>query len=408
MSPLIQLSLALLLQSSLALPPRTAMENPAAASEVPEKLKKDYDQAWTRFVVAKDDGKLVKDLDKVLQKQKTFDAVWTLEGYIALYKGEDATAREKFTEAVTANPKNRIATYYLAEIAYAHNDYASAATLYAQLLTIGTNRSEIETKRQKAFLLATDSLLRGAGRAEGENRLSEAEGYYREALKLAPNEPTLHARLANLLIKENKKDEAEAERKAADDLSPRRAAKPTIETAVNMVRADDLEDIGRWGGDINIFHEIRDAGVVTREEFALLVSRYFPQLTEFRQNPQIITDIQNSRARFEIQTIVGVGLMETLPNHYFEPLAPMNRGDLAKALARLSRLLGVSGGAGTPIAAPDLAPANALYSDVQLVLGSGIMTLQDSGSFDVSGDVSGQLAVHSADRLVRTFQQLQR
>jgi tetratricopeptide (TPR) repeat protein len=403
------LILALLMQSLLALPPRTAMENPAAASDIPQKLKKDYDQAWARFVTAKDDGRLVKDLDKILQKQKTFDAAWTLEGYIALYKGEDATAREKFTQAVTGNPKNRIATYYLAEIAYAHNEYANAATLYAQLLSIGTNRSEIETKRQKAFLLATDSLLRGAARAEGENRLSEAEGYYRDALKLAPNEPTLHARLANLLIKENKKDEAEAERKAADDLSPRRAiVRPTTETAVNIVRADDLEDLGRWGGDINIFHEIRDAEVVTREQFAILISRYFPQLTEFRQSPQIITDIQNSRARFEIQTTVGVGLMEVLPNHYFEPLTPMKRGDLAKALARLSRLLGVSGAAATPIAAPDLAPANALYSDVQLVLGSGIMTLQDSGSFDVSGDVSGQQAVRSADRLVRTFQQLTR
>src|SRR5262245_59079962 len=402
------LILALLMQSLLALPPRTAMENPAAATDIPQKLRKDYDLAWARFVTAKDDGRLVKDLDKILQKQKTFDAAWTLEGYLALYKGEDATAREKFTQAVTANPKNRIATYYLSEMAFAQNEYARAATLYAQLLSIDTNHSEIETKRQRAFLLATDSLLRGAARAEGENRLSEAEGYYREALKLAPNEPTLHARLANLLIKENKKDEAEAESKAADDLSPRRAARPTTETAVNVVRADDLEDIGRWGGDISIFHEIRDAEVMTREEFALLVSRYFPQLTEFRQNPQIITDIQNSRARFEIQTVVGVGLMETLPNHYFEPLAPINRGDLAKALARLSRLLGVSGGAGTPIAAPDLAPANALYSDVQLVLGSGILTLQDSGSFNVSGDVSGQQAVRSADRLVRTFQQLQR
>jgi Flp pilus assembly protein TadD len=384
------------------------MENPAAASEVPQKQKKDYDLAWTRFVTAKDDSKLVKDLDKVLQKQKTFDAVWTLEGYIALYKGEDATAREKFTQAVTANPKNRIATYYLAELAYAQSEYARAATLYAQLLSIGTTRSEIETKRQKAFLLATDNLLRGAARAESENRLSEAESFYREALKLAPNEPTLHIRLAELLTKENKKDEAEVERKAAADLSPRSNPKPATDTATNAVRGDDLEDLGRWGGEINVFHEIRDAEVITREQFAVLISRYFPQVTEIRQNAQIITDIQNSSARSEIQTIVGIGLVELLPNHGFEPLAPMRRGDLAKALARLSRLIGVSAPAASPIAASDLAPANALYPDVQLVLGSGLMTLQDSGSFDVSGDVSGRQAVSSADRLVRTFQQVQR
>jgi hypothetical protein len=148
--------------------------------------------------------------------------------------------------------------------------------------------------------------------------------------------------------------------------------------------------------------------VITREQFAILISRYFPQVIELRQTAQIITDIQSSRARSEIQTIVGIGIVELLPNHGFEPLAPMTRGDLAKALARLSRLIGVSAAAASPIAAPDLAPANALYPDVQLVLGSGLMTLQDSGSFDVSGDVSGRQAVSSADRLVRTFQQVQR
>ena len=42
------LLLVLLLLQSLPLPPRYAMENPAAVSAVPKKLKNDYDKLWAR------------------------------------------------------------------------------------------------------------------------------------------------------------------------------------------------------------------------------------------------------------------------------------------------------------------------------------------------------------------------
>ena len=76
--------IALLLQS-LPLPPRTAMENPAVVSEVPQKLKKDYDKLWTRFLAGMEDAKVAKDLDRLLKRQKDFSAGVTIEAYIALY-----------------------------------------------------------------------------------------------------------------------------------------------------------------------------------------------------------------------------------------------------------------------------------------------------------------------------------
>jgi tetratricopeptide (TPR) repeat protein len=396
--------LALVLQSSLLLPPRTALENPAVISQIPQKLRKDYDKMWLRFVTAAGDMKLVKDLDKLLQKQKSFDAAWMIQGYLALYKGDDIAAQEKFTQALALNPAHRTAMYYLSELAYMHGQYFRAATLYAQLLLIDNTHPEIETKRQKAFLLATDDLLRAAARSEAENRLAEAEEYYRQALLLAPKEPVLHARLADLLIKQDKKEAAEAERKAAEALMPRSAAKAR---ATDEVKSD-LEDLGRWGSDIELFHQIRDAEAVTREQMAILTIRYFPQVTEFRQIPQIITDIEDSPAKPAIQTVVGIGLMDPRPNHDFEPAALVTRGDLAKALARLSRLLEVSGSQSSSNPVPDVAETNAMFADIQLVLGHGLMGLADSGSFNVFGPVSGPQAVRSLDRLLRIFQQIQR
>ena len=93
------LILSLLLQSSLLLPPRTAMENPAGVSQVPQKLRKDYDKLWVRFVSAKQDSKLMLDLEKFLQKNKTLDSAATIQGYLSLYGGDDTAAREKFMRA---------------------------------------------------------------------------------------------------------------------------------------------------------------------------------------------------------------------------------------------------------------------------------------------------------------------
>jgi tetratricopeptide (TPR) repeat protein len=394
--------IALLLQSSLLLPPRTAIENPAVVSPAPPKIARDYDMLWARFVAGREDAKLVKDLDSFLKKQKDFDPPLVIEGYISLYVGDEMTARQRMTQALAINPKNRIAIYYLAEIAYLRQDYAQAATLYAQLAGVDTGRPDIETKRQRAVLLATDEMLRSGARAESENRLADAEKSYRQVLAILPKEPSLHQQLAELLLKENKKDEAAAERKTAEELLPRRNGAVEPSGASNV---DTLDDLGRWGNEIDRFHEIRNAPTITREQLALLLVRYFPQLTELRQVPQVITDVQDSQARAEIQTAVGVGLLDTLPNHTFDPSLIMTRGDLALALARLMRLLSLSESTATAPAAPDLDPGFPLYPEIRRVLGPGVMTLEDSGQFNVSGEVSGKEAVRSADQLMRVFQQ---
>jgi tetratricopeptide (TPR) repeat protein len=403
------LLVALLLQSSLLLPPRTAMENPAVVSQVPPKIVKDYDLLWARFVAGKDDAKLEKDLDNVLKKQKTFDPAPTIQGYIRLYLRDDMAARRKFMQALAINPQNRIAVYYLAEIAYAHQEYARSTALYAQLLAMNSPYPDLEIKRQRALLLATDEVLRAGAGAEGENRMADAEQAYRQALTMLPNEALVHQHLADLLTRENKPAEADAERKIAEELMPRGATGTpmAVSEPSNAGDTETLDDLGRWGGGIDRFHEIRNAESITREQLAALIVRYFPQLTESPQKQQIVTDTQSSWARAEIQTVAGLELMMPLPNHTFEPSAGVTRGDLVLMLARLIRFLGLSPATSQPNSAPDLDPTSALYPEAQLVLGSGVMTLQDSGSFDVSGGLSGREAVRSIDRLFRLFQQAQ-
>jgi hypothetical protein len=165
-------------------------------------------------------------------------------------------------------------------------------------------------------------------------------------------------------------------------------------------KVSELEDLGRWGQDIDLFREIKEADALTREQLAAVIVRYFPQVTEFQQQPQILTDIYDSRARVEIQTVVGVGLIDPLPNHTFEPSTPLSRGQLVLLLGRMIRLLSIAANNAPLIPITDAAPSNMLYSEIQLVVGLGLMSLDDAGNFNVSGTVSGREAVGTVEHLL--------
>src|SRR5213593_907012 len=398
------LMVVLLLQSSLLLPPRGLAVNPAAVSQVPAKLQKDYDKLWSRFVSGQADAQLTKDIENFLKKQKNFDPALTIAAYVELYKGNDAVAVRKFQQALAANSKNWIAVYYLGELAYMREDYAQANEFYSLLLSLDETRTDIEPKREKALLLATENLVRSAAQAEADNRFRDAEQLYRQALSIAPKDPTLHSRFADLLTKAGNPNEAEAELRIAKELMPPRTAIVHSETAS---KNDDLEDLGRWGNDIERFHQIRDAQAITREQTAAIIVKYFPQILEHRQNQQIVTDIDVAWAREEIQIVVDTGLMDIFPNHTFEPSALTTRGEFAVAMARLIRLVGLSPTDNPPIPIPDVVPTNTQYADVQLVLGYALMSVHDSGTFDISGELPGREAVVAAERLLKAFQQAQ-
>ncbi len=390
------LVLIVILLQSLLLPARNAIENPAAVSEVPAKLKKDYDKLWVRFTEGKDDAKLVKDLDNLLKKQKDLAAALIIEAYIDLYQNNETSAGQKFEQVLAGNPGNRIALYYLAEFAFARNDYARASDLYSRLLAVDKTHPEVEAKRQKALLLAVESELQAEARlaeaAAKEKKWDEALKHYRRELELVGRNSEIEKNEAEALMNLGRTDEG---REVLDRLRKSGRVDENLEAQVK-----ELEDLGRWGNDIESFHTIKSAESVKREQLAAILVRYFPQITELRQSPQILTDIQDSPASAEIQTIVGLGLMDTLPNHTFQPSSEITRAEFARTLARLIRLLRVAPSEAPPVPVSDVAPSNALHEEIQLVLGHGLMTLDDAGNFRLDGNVSGEETVRAVERLL--------
>ena len=120
-----------------------------------------------------------------------------------------------------------------------------------------------------------------------------------------------------------------------------------------------------------------------------------------------MTDIQDSWAISEIQTVVALGILDPLPNHTFQPSRIVTRGEFATAMARLSRIIGAKLNSAAPIPTSDLASSGPLYQDVQLVLGYGMLSLDKAEKFGVDEPVTGREAVSAEVQLIKILQSFQ-
>jgi tetratricopeptide (TPR) repeat protein len=420
-----------LLIHSMTLPPRTAIENPAAHVEIPKQLKKDYDKAWARFVSGKEDSNVLRDTNKLLKKQKNFAPAMVVEAYVDLYSERTDDAERRFKDVLDQNPSDRIALYYLAELNFSRDDFRAASDYYGRLLELDAARTDLTAKHEKAVGLAVEKLLRDAAAAESENRLNDAENLYSDVIRLAPQQPVLQGHLGMLLLMEKKwADALEAFRRQnaigeqSEDIQRGMAEalmnlgrteeaqqllaklrKPESRNDEFEQRAAELEDLGRWGADIDVFRKIKSAEAITREQAAALIVRYFPQVTEFRQASVVVGDIQNSPLWRDIQTVMGLGLFDLTPTRAFRPAETVTRGEFAVAVARVSRMLGANLKQASPIPTPDLPSSHMMYRDVQLVLQSELMPLDNAGQFSVSATVSGKQSVNTVERLLTSIRE---
>jgi len=139
-----------------------------------------------------------------------------------------------------------------------------------------------------------------------------------------------------------------------------------------------------------------------------LLVRYFPQIQTLSAASQVVSDAQDSWALREIHTVLGVGIVDLLANHAYQPARIVTRGEYATALCRLIRIVGATPSVASPIPTPDLASSSAFYQDVQLVLQYGLMSLDSAGKFGVDEPITGKEAVNAEVRLMsfsRSFQQ---
>jgi len=93
-----------------------------------------------------------------------------------------------------------------------------------------------------------------------------------------------------------------------------------------------------------------------------------------------------------------------MANHTFQPRRTVTRGEFAVAIARLTRMLGVSPATTPPVSPSDVVLGSTLYLELQPVLGYGLMTLDNAGNFNVRASLSGEEAVNTAEKLLLLLQ----
>jgi len=390
------LLIALLLQSTIALPPRSELENPAIANPVPKQAQKDYDKLWKKFLTGKEDSKLPGEFDKLLKKNPDAYSSLTVQAYIDFYAGRTTDAQRRLEQVLAKRPADNISLLYLGELAYARGDFIKAHDLFTRL-DVRRRSQDSEMKRQRSLLLGMETLWQAARRASEENRLADAERYYRQALQLAPREAALHGQLGEVLQRAGRSDDAQAEFRLQRQLS----GSATLMAADNDLTVNGLEELGRWGNQIERFREIQISSALSREQLAALLAGYFPELKEVRQSSEVVTDIRNSWAQDAIRTVLAAGLLDSTANHTFQPAGTVTRGQFAQAIARLTRVLGVSQTSQAPITPLDVVPGSTLFVELQPVLGSGLLSLDNAGNFNVGAKVSGKEAVNTAEKLLR-------
>ena len=103
----------------------------------------------------------------------------------------------------------------------------------------------------------------------------------------------------------------------------------------------------------------------------------------------------------------SAGVMEPYENHTFQPRNPVQRSDLAQAVARMLKIIA----AGRPQLLKDwqsrmqkmgdVGVSNLHYADASLSVAAGIIPLVDGGSFQLSRPVTGAEAIDAIDRIER-------
>jgi tetratricopeptide (TPR) repeat protein len=388
--------IALLLQVQIALPDRAGLPNPASTYSFPQQVQKDYDKLWKRFLGGKEDTKVFDELTKALKKNPDLLPALLVQSYLDIYAGRPAEAEKRLELVLSRNPADPIALTYLADFAYTRGDYVRASEFYTRLRVINASVASIQTKSQRSLLLAMEALLQGAKLAIAENRSADAQKLYQQALNLAGHEPALRDQLSGVLTGEGK---------GAPVLVPpedRVTEGPAAQT--DPASQASIEDLGRWGNQIDHFREIQVSESLTREQLAALIARYFPELSKFRTSDEVVADVQQSWAQSAIRLVVGVGLLDSMANHTFQPARTVTRGEFAAVLSRLARLLGLPASTGPLIRPLDVVPDSTLYLELQPVLGYELMTLDNAGNFDVRAVVRGEEAVNIAEKLHRLLQ----
>ncbi len=375
--------------------------------------------AWDEIGVG-DTEAAVKRLTAALSRRSDAAPLRAALGYAHLRARRLHPAEAEFARVLAADPNNRSALVGAATTARRLGEVEEALALYRRARE-GVDNPALDQRIQELSSLRADALVTEARRLRSEGRLEDAVTAYRKALQAAPTLGGLRPEWADALVELGRFGEALAlldasepgDRVARLHLARLLAEDGDITRAIAVLEAlaekvpedagvaERLEELRRARLSAEVPAEVRaiaEAPLTTRADLAALLVTRVPSLREAEAgSPPVVTDIEGLWARDYVVRALALDLMETYPNHTFQPGATVRRGDLAQALGRTLARAGRDPGAAPPM--KDVTPNNRLYPEIVRTVAAGLLSPNAEGAFEPWRPVTGAEATQAVERL---------
>jgi tetratricopeptide (TPR) repeat protein len=336
-------------------------------------------------------------------------------GYLALARGNDKEAAERFDKALQADAAYVPALVGRGQALLELERPGDALASFEAALARDPSLTDLRTRVGVLRVRAMQDMVTRAKAAADAKRWAEARVAYQQAIAASPESAFLYRELA--IVEQQAGQSADAlehfRRAVQLDATDARSlaaiggilegqgdvmgALSAYERARGIDPAEVPESVlARLREAVKLaklppeYRAIPNEASLTRAQIASLIGvRLEALIARAKPRQVIITDIRNHWAQSWITPVVRAGIMDTLPNYQFEPGRRVRRGELATTVSRVLALIGAL--------KPQLAKTWQA-ARVQIAVAAGVMPLAGA-NFELLRPVSGAEAMEVVGRL---------
>lgn len=390
-----------------------------------------HDAAW-RLLQAGDPKAATRAFDQIARKDKAFYPADAGLGWSALAARDGKQAVAAFDRALQRGPKYVPALVGRGEALLSLKDERGALAAFEAALAVQPELPDVRRRVEVLRFRGLEERLTAARTARDAGRLTEARAAYQRALEISPDSALVYRELAEVDRKAGDLTAALEHARSATRVEPSEPSSFVLIAEILEAQgepgqaieayleaqaldatpevADRIERLRRQAALAQLpqqYRELGGAARVTRGDLAALIGIRLEAVVKSAQQRQavLLTDVRGHWAATWIDAVARAGILQSFPNHTFQPRNVLRRGDLAVAASRLLALIGnrdrtlAEAWTGKRLTFPDLGAGHARYLAASAAIASGVMTRLPNDAFGVSGVVSGADAIEAVDQL---------
>lgn len=390
-------------------------------------------QAWARLQSG-DARRAAREFDDITRTVPAFHPAWAGRGFAALAAREPRQALAAFDRSLARDAKYVAALVGRGEALLALQQEGEALEAFLAALEVDANLPEVRRRVEVLRFRGLDDLLTSARAARRAGRFEEARSNYTAALQASPESGFVHRELADVEREAGNLAAALARAREAVRLDPSDGAAALLEAEILEARdepteaieayrraqvldaapdlADRIEALERrlaFGQLPQQYRDLASAPRATRGDLAALLGiRLQPVVgAATARYAGLVTDARGHWAASWIAAVARAGIMNPLPNHTFQPGAPVRRGELAQVVSRLLVVIArkdpalAAAWTGKRLAFSDLGAGHVMHGPASAAVAAEVLDRVDGDRFGASRVVTGAEALSAVERLER-------